>query len=281
MILIIGATGNVGKALVPQLLESGEPVRVLSRDARKLAHLDPRIKRCVGDLDKPETLEPAFEGVARIFLVTFQTQQDIHVVKAAQRADSQRIVKLSTMEASKPHLKVGKWHREREELIETSGLDWTFLRPGMFMTNSIEWWAETIKTRGAVYFPGGRGRVAPIDPRDVAAVAATALTQPGHSRRVYELTGPELLTIEDMAQIIGRVLGKTIKYVNVPLFLARVQMLLSGMDRELVGALMEVADELRSDRGAQQTDVVEQVTGRKARAFEAWCRQHAKAFQLE
>jgi uncharacterized protein YbjT (DUF2867 family) len=279
MILIIGATGNVGKALVPQLLESGEPVRVLSRDARKLAHLDPRIERYVGDLDKPETLEAAFDGVEQIFLVTFQTQQDMHVIEAAQRADSQGIVKLSTMEASKPHLKVGKWHREREELIEASGLDWTFLRPGMFMTNSIEWWAETIKKRGAVYFPGGKGRVAPIDPRDVAAVAGTALTQPGHSGKVYELTGPELLTIEDMARIIGRVLGKPIKYVDVPLFLARVQMLLSGMDWELVGALMEVANELRSDRGAQQTDVVEQVTGRKARTFEVWCRQHAKAFQ--
>jgi uncharacterized protein YbjT (DUF2867 family) len=112
----------------------------------------------------------------------------------------------------------------------------------------------------------------------VAAVAANALTQPGHSSKIYHLTGPELLTIGDMAQTIGRILGKNINYVNVPLFAARVQMLLSGMDRELVGALMEVASELRSDRGAQLTDTVEQISGRKACTFEAWCAEHIKAF---
>lgn len=278
MILIIGATGKVGKELVQQLLERGRSIRVLSRDSRKLAHLDPRIERFVGDLDKPETLKPALEGVERMFLITFETQQDIHVIEAAKRAGVQQIVKLSTLEASKPHLRVGKWHREREEWIEASGLGWTFLRPGMFMTNTIEWWAETIKKQGAVYFPGAKGRVAPIDPRDVAAVAAIALTQPGHSGKIYELTGPELLTIGEMAQVIGCTLGKAIKYVDVPLFAAKVQMLLSGMDRELVGALMEVASELRSDRGAQLTDTVEQVTGRRARPFEAWCAEHIKAF---
>ena len=149
------------------------------------------------------------------------------------------------------------------------------------MTNAIEWWSETIKKQGAMYFPGGKGRVAPVDPRDVAAVTAVALTQSGHSNKIYELTGPELLTIGDMAQIIGRVLDKPIKYVNVPLFAARVQMLLSGMDRELVGALMQVADELRNDRGAQVTDTVIRVTGQQPRTFEAWCRENIKAFQRD
>jgi uncharacterized protein YbjT (DUF2867 family) len=281
MILITGATGKVGKELVSQLLKREKPIRVLSRDSRKFAHLDPRIERFVGDLDKPKTLGPAFEGVERVFLITFQTQQDIHVIEAAKRADIRQVVKLSTLEASKPHLKVGKWHREREDLIEASGLGWTFLRPGMFMTNTIEWWGETIKKRRAVYFPGGKGRVAPIDPRDVAAVATTVMTQPGHSSRIYELTGPELLTIDDMAQTIGRVLGENIVYVNVPLIAAKVQMMLSGLDRELVGALMEVANELHHDRGAQLTDTVEHITGRQARTFEAWCRENIKEFQDE
>lgn len=279
MILIIGATGNVGKALTLQLCERGEPVRVFTRDAHKVEHLDPRIERFVGDLDKPETLQPAFEGVKRIFSITFQLQQAINVIEAAKRAGIQQIVKLSSLEAGKPHLKVGRWHREKEEIIEASGLDWTFLRPGMFMTNTIEWWAETIKKQGAVYFPGGKGRVAPVDPGDVAGVAAVVLTQSGHSNKIYELTGPELLTIGDMAQIISSVLDKPIRYVNVPLFAARVQMFLSGMDGELVGALMEVANELRSDRGAQITDTVELISGRRARTFEVWCRENSRVFQ--
>lgn len=279
MILIIGATGMVGKELTLNLIERGEPLRVFTRDARKVAHLDPRIERFEGDLDKIETLEPAVNGAKRIFLITFQKQQDMNVIESAKRAGIQQILKLSTLEASKPHLRVGRWHREREEMIESSGIGWTFLRPGMFMTNTIEWWAETIKKQGAVYFPGGKGRFAPVDPRDVAAVAAVALTEPGHLGKYYELTGPELLTIGDMADIISRVLAKPVKYVNVPLIAARLQMLLSGMDRELVRALVEVASELRSDRGAQITDTVEQISRYPAHTFEMWCQENIKAFQ--
>lgn len=279
MILIIGATGMVGKELTLNLIERGEPLRVFTRDARKVGHLDPRIERFEGDLDKIETLEPAVNGAKRIFLITFQKQQDMNVIESAKQAGIQQILKLSTLEASKPHLRVGRWHREREEMIESSGIGWTFLRPGMFMTNTIEWWAETIKKQGAVYFPGGKGRFAPVDPRDVAAVAAVALTEPGHLGKYYELTGPELLTIGDMADIISQVLAKPVKYVNVPLIAARLQMLLSGMDRELVRALVEVASELRSDRGAQITDTVEQISRHPAHTFEMWCRENIKAFQ--
>jgi uncharacterized protein YbjT (DUF2867 family) len=170
MILITGATGHIGSELVPLLLDSDEPLRVLVRDARRVAQLDPRIQRVVGDLTDPASLAAAFQDVDRIFLATFETQQDIYVLEAAKWAVVQQIVKLSTLEASHPIIQVGKWHAEREELIRASGLDWTFLRPGMFMTNTIEWWSESIKSQGAVYFPGGRGKVAPVDPRDVAAV---------------------------------------------------------------------------------------------------------------
>jgi (4-alkanoyl-5-oxo-2,5-dihydrofuran-3-yl)methyl phosphate reductase len=279
MILVTGATGNIGKELVPQILASDKPLRVLVRDPQRAAHLDPRAERFVGDLNKPESLVPALENVERVFLLTFETQQDKNIIAAAKFMGVQQIVKLSTLEANQPHLKVGRWHREREELIESSGLEWTFLRPGMFMSNTIEWWSETIKKQAAVYFPGGKGRAAPVDPRDVAAVAACTLTEPAHTEKIYELTGPELLSIGDMAQVMGRVLGKRIKYINVPLIAAKVQMRLSGIDRELVGALLELAIELRKDRAAQRTETVEGITGRPSRSFEAWCREHIQAFQ--
>ncbi len=279
MILVIGATGNIGKELVPQLLGSGMPLRVFVRDPRKVAHLDPGVERLLGDLDRPETIDSAMKGMERVFLLTFDTKQDRNVISSAKRAGVRHLVKLSTLEASQAHLQVGRWHREREELIEASGLEWTFLRPGMFMSNTIKWWAETVKKQAAVYFPGGKGRTAPVDPRDVARVAACALTGAGHSGKIYELTGQELLNIGEMAEIIGRVLGKRVKYVNVPLLAAKLQMRLSGMDAELVNALMELAKELRSDRAAQLTSTVEQVTGKRARSFEAWCRENIWAFQ--
>jgi (4-alkanoyl-5-oxo-2,5-dihydrofuran-3-yl)methyl phosphate reductase len=279
MILVIGATGKVGKELVPMLLERGMPVRVLLRDPRKAAHLDQRAERFVGDLDRPETLNAPTQGVSSVFLLTFETQQDQNLIAAAVRSGVQHIVKLSTLEASQPHLRIGRWHRERERLIDESGIGWTFLRPGMFMSNTIEWWAETVKKQAAVYFPGGKGRVAPVDPLDIARVAACVLSRPGHLGRVYELTGPELLSIGDMAQTIGRVIDKPVRYVNVPLLAAKVQMRLSGMNRELVGALIELAEELRNDRAAQLTHTVGQITGMPARSFEAWCREHKGAFQ--
>lgn len=280
MILITGSTGHIGKELIPILLETGQAIRIFVRDEKKVAHLDPCIERSIGDLNDPESILSAMQGVEGVFLVTFETQQDINVINAAKRAKLQHIVKLSTLEATEHKIKVGKWHYEREELIRASGLDWTFLRPGMFMSNSIDWWAESIKGQNSVFFPGGKkGKVAPVDPRDVAKIAAVALTQPGHSGQAYELTGSELFTIGEMAQVISKVLGKPIQYVDIPPIAAKLFMLKSGMDKELVNSLMEMLASLRKNEGAIVTNTVQQVTGNVPRTFEAWCREHVEAFQ--
>jgi uncharacterized protein YbjT (DUF2867 family) len=280
MILITGATGNIGKELIPLLLESGQSIRILVRDERKVAHLDPWVERAVGDLDKPETLVPAVKDIESIFLVTYETQQDVNVIEAAKCAGVQHIVKLSTLEATEHKIKVGKWHYEREELIRASGLAWTFLRPGMFMSNSIEWWSDSIKGQNSVFFPSGRkGKVAPVDPRDVANVAALALTQLGHSGQAYELTGAELFTIGEMVGVISRVLEKPIQYVDIPPIAAKLFMLKTGMDKTLVSALMEMLASLRRNEGAIVTDTVQRVTGHPPRTFELWCREHIESFR--
>ena len=280
MILITGATGHIGNELIPFLLESGQSIRVLVRDDKKVAHLDPCFERVVGDWNKLETLASAMVGVARVFLVTFETQQDISVIEAAKRAGVQHIVKLSTLEATEHKINVGRWHYEREELIRASGLDWTFIRPGMFMSNSIDWWSDSIKNQGSVFFPGGqKGKVAPVDPRDVAKVSALASTQPGHNGQAYELTGSQLFTIGGMVQVISGVLGKPIQYVDIPPIAAKLFMLKSGMDKTLVNALMEMLGSLRRNEGAIVTDIVQQLTGYPPRTFEAWCREHIEAFR--
>jgi uncharacterized protein YbjT (DUF2867 family) len=280
MILVTGATGHIGKELIPLLLESGQSMRIVVRDEKKVAHLDPRIESMTGDLNKPESLLSAMHRVEKVFLVTFEAQQDINVIETAKRAGAQHIVKLSTLEATEHKIKVGKWHYEREELIRASGLDWTFLRPGMFMSNSIEWWSDSIKGQGSVFFPGGRtGKIAPIDPCDVAAVAALALTQPGHSKQAYELTGSELFTIGEMVRIISQALEKPIRYVDIPPIAARLFMFKSGMDKALVNAPMEMLASLRKNEGALVTDTVQRVTGNAPRTFAEWCCDHIQAFQ--
>ncbi len=278
MILVTGATGHIGRELVTQLVAVGQPVRVFVRDPRKVAHLNPCVERAQGDLTQPDTLAAAMRGVESLFLVTFEIQQDRNALEVAQRAGVQRVVKLSTLEATDHVLQIGKWSYECEELLRASGLPATMLRPGMFMSNTVEWWGETIKSQSAVYFPGGKGRVAPIDPADVAAVAAAALTQPGHAGQAYELTGPELLTMGEMVALISQAIGKPLKYTDIPVLAAKLWLKQSGLNKELVNAIGELMSAIRKNKGAQMTDTVAQITGRPAKTFRAWSCEHKEAF---
>ncbi|MCI0397286.1 MAG: SDR family oxidoreductase [Chloroflexi bacterium] len=278
MILVSGATGNVGQHLVGQLLDKGAEVRALVRDEQKVAHLGNSVERAVGDLDRPETLAAAMQGIDQLYFVTPDTQQVINLLEAAKRAGVSHVVKQSTIEADRS-VGPGKWHREQEELIEASGLAWTFLRPTMLMVNTIEWWSATIKSQSAVYFPGGKGKVPPVDPRDVADVAGKVLTFPGYEGQIYELTGPEALTIGEMVHILETVLGRRIRYVNVPAFLAAIWLRRFGLPRFLVKGLMETLGALRRNEYAYVTDAVERVGRHRPRSFEAWCRDHIAAFQ--
>jgi uncharacterized protein YbjT (DUF2867 family) len=149
----------------------------------------------------------------------------------------------------------------------------------MLMVNTIEWWSATIKSQSAVYFPGGNGKVPPVDPRDVADVACRVLTSPGHEEQIYELTGPGALTIGEMVHILETVLGKRIRYVNVPAFLAAIWMRRFGLPGYVVNGLIETLGALRRNEYAYVTDAVERVAGHKPRTFEAWCQDHIVAFQ--
>jgi len=159
------------------------------------------------------------------------------------------------------------------------GFEWTFLRPTMMMVNTIEWWGETIKSQNAVYFPGGKGKVSPVDPRDVASVARTVLTEPGHEGQIYELTGPEAFTISEMVQILAKALDKPIRYTDVPVFAAAMGMLRFSLPFYVVMGLMQTLSALRRSEYAYVTDVVEQVGKCEPRTFNEWCHENIAAFQ--
>lgn len=277
-ILVTGATGNVGKELVEQLLNREARVRVLVRDKQKVAYLGNRVEIAVGDLDKPETLADAMRSIEKLFFISYHTEQVANLVEAAKKAGVRHIVKLSSTEAEKS-IGLGKWHREHEEFIKDSGMTWTIIRPSMFMTQTIKWWAATIKSRSAVYFPGGKGKVRAIDPRDVAAVACTVLTQPGHEGSTYSVTGPESLTIAEMVEIIGKVLGKRIRYISIPPALGGLWLRRNGLSKELVKALVQTFVALRKNEYATVTEDVERIIGHKPRDYAAWCRENVAAFQ--
>lgn len=281
MILVTGASGNVGGDLVPLLLSRGAKVRVLVRDERKVAHLAGTVERVTGDLGKPETLTRAFADVESFFLMT--TDHDggttfvTNAAAAAKAAGVRHVVYLSSLSAVRPTTLIGKWHRAREQVLEaTPGLAWTFLRPGAFMSNTLQW-AGSIKAQGAVYLPNADRPVYPIDSLDMAAVAAVALTQDGHEGKAYPLTGDERLTARDQVNVLARVLGKPIRVVEVTPEKAKEGMARSGMPPLLVEAVDEL---IRSDWDEEEgaAAMVRELTGRAPSTFEAWVKRHLAAF---
>jgi uncharacterized protein YbjT (DUF2867 family) len=278
-ILVIGATGNVGTFLTEQLLEMDLPFRILVRDPKKVEHLDLKVERAVGDLDEPDTLEEAVSGIDSIFLLTSNTQQDKNVIDKASKAGCRKIVKLSTQEAGWTPIKGhGHWHREREILIEESGLAWTFLRPTMMMNVSF-YWKYSILNKNAVIFPGGSAKISIIDPADVAAVAIAALTRREHDGRGYELTGSEPLSMEEMTNILSKVLGKPLKYIEQSDKDFIEDMLGFNIPKYAAEGFVETFKYVRAGDFAHCTDYVRLTTGNKPKTFESWCKENAAAFR--
>jgi uncharacterized protein YbjT (DUF2867 family) len=280
MVLVTGATGTVGGAVVRQLLAKGEMVRVFVRTPQQLGDVANRVSVVKGDLMLPRTIEPAMLDIDRVFLLTFSAEQDKNVTAAARAHGARHIVKLSTQEAGwVPVEGHGHWHREGEEFIENSGLAWTFLRPTLFMSTTVEWWAASIKEGNRVRYAGGPGRVAPIDPDDVAAVAVAALTSDAHFNHGYELTGFELLTFGEMVDVLGRVLRKPLEYVDITEEAQCEQYRKGGLPEPVAIGLADTHRLIRAGRFAYSTDSVERVLGRKPIPFETWCRAHAEMFR--
>ncbi|MFF0476607.1 NAD(P)H-binding protein [Streptomyces sp. NPDC004284] len=285
MILITGATGNIGHELVRELDTKGVEVRTLIRDPARATALPARADRVVGDLDEPATLAPAFAGVDKLFLLTPGIGTD-HAVAAAKAAGVSHIVHLSSANVlGDPMPAMGRWHHEREEIVRACGIPATILRPGGFMTNALEW-APTIREEGYVLDPVGPGRYAPIDPVDIAAVAALVLTQSTqstqstHQNKEYVLTGDEALTVTEQAQIIAATIGRTIEVREA---LTPAQAIRSrfpdGVPQALADAIIEGFTLMRADIVGFRTDTVENLLGRKPQTFAHWCARNADAFR--
>ena len=279
MILVVGATGTVGTELVAQLTQAGDRVRALTRDPQKAARFGDNVEVVIGDLDYQESLIPAMQGVDRFFLITASTQQDTNALAAAKQTGARHVVKISTQEAGwNPVEGHGHWHKEREELICSSGLTWTFLRPSMYMNFALSW-APSIQLENAITSAGGGGKLGAVDPWDVAAVAKAALTAPGHENIAYELTGPELLSFGDMAEVFEKVMGRPIRHAEISEMEQGEVFARMGLPKYTVDGLVETFSLIRAGRFAYLTDDVEKVTGRKPRSFERWIREHIAAFK--
>lgn len=222
MILITGATGSNGTELVKLLASRGIPVRAMVRSkngATKIAGL-PGVELTIGDFDHPATLDQALQGVERAFLLTNSTEraesQQRAFVNAGRRAGLRHVVKLSQFAADeRSPVRFLRYHAAIERMIVQSGMAYTFLRPNLYMQGLLGF-AGSIKSSGKFFAAAADARVSVVDVRDNAAVAAAALTEPGHEGRTYTLTGPEALTHAEMAAAISDAIGRPVTFVDVP-----------------------------------------------------------------
>jgi uncharacterized protein YbjT (DUF2867 family) len=279
MLLVTGPNGVIGSAVVAELLACGAEFKVLVRDPAKVAHLPADVVRVVGDLGNPEALQQAFHGVTRAFLLSpvIDAAQFARTLAAAKDAGVEHVVKLSTLEAGHGADGIARWHRGEELQIEASGLAWTFVRPGNFSSNALHW-AHTIRRESKVYAPTGDGKSAPIDPVDIAAVIAHALTEPKQAEQIYLLTGPQLFSVAEQTEILARVLGKPLSFVAVDPDVAGAELRQYGAQAAMVEALIELWKLIAVDEQPVLTNTVTQLLGRPARSFETWARAHRHAF---
>jgi uncharacterized protein YbjT (DUF2867 family) len=282
MILVTGATGNIGRELVRELDEKNAEFRILVRDPARAAGLPERGEHVVGDLSAPATLVPAFDRADKLFLLTpgIGTAHTAHAVAAAKAARVQHIVHLSSFNVlGDPMPAMGRWHHQREQIIRDSGIPATFLRPGGFMSNAFDW-APTIRAGGYVIDPIGPGRYASIDPADIAAVAALCLTEDGHEGQYYVPTGDELMTGAEHVQILAAATGLDIEIREAATPAEAVQARFPhGAPPALAEAITEGFALMRADTAGFRTDTVERLLGRRPGTFADWCARNADAFQ--
>ena len=284
MILITGATGTTGREVVGELRKAGAGrVRALVRDPARAAFIrEAGFETAEGDFGRPETLDAALEGVERALLLTPPSPQTVEqqraFVEAARRAGVRHVVKFSAFgaDAGAPE-GFGKWHGQSEELLKSSGLAWTMLRPNFFMQNLLGQ-AGQIAATGKIFQPLGDARASFIDVRDIAAVAARTLTEEGHEGKTYTLTGPEALSYAEVAAQLSAAAGRDIAYVPITPEQFREGALAAGLPEWLVSALESLNEIFASGRAAEVTDDVSRVARREPTAFQQFARDHTAAF---
>lgn len=286
MIAVTGATGTVGRRVVARLVAAGHDCRAVVRDAATARSvLGPRAQIVTGDLARPGTLDVAFAGVRRLFLLApdipgaEKLEIEANAIDAAKRAGVRHIVYLSAaLRDREPQFAIARYHRTTERKIEQSGLAWTHVRPIAFMSNVLLS-LDTIKTDGAIYLPTANGKVSCVDPDDIAAVATAALTGDRHEGKAYTLTGPQALSYAEQAQQLSAVLGSHITHVDVPAATAREAMLTAGASPALVEDLLEYYALVKAGERALISPDFERVVGHQPRTFATYVRQNAAAFQ--
>ncbi|GAB3976997.1 NAD(P)H-binding protein [Actinoallomurus acanthiterrae] len=268
-ILITGARGNVGRHVIEALLAANVPVRAASRDPAS-THLPERVETIAADLTKPETLPAALKGIRKVFLYA-EPQGVDGFVNAAKDAGVEQIVLLSSSSVVSPNAAsnpIAQRHLAVEHPIADSGIPSTFIRPGAFATNTLQW-SAAIRAHRAVHIPYPGAHTAPIHERDIAAVAVCTLTDARHQGASYVLTGPESLSQQRQVDLIGKAIGEPIRCEELSPKQAH---------EKIPDALLRYLAATDA-RPVPVNTTVQEITGQPARTFAQWALDHTTDFR--
>ena len=279
-ILVTGAGGNVGREVIKELSDRGRPFVAAVRnetDGRREWGRPTATVRF--DFADPATYAAAFDGIGQLFLVRPPAISDVQrylfpVIDFARSAGVEQIVFLSLLGVNRrvPHYQV-------EKKIEASGIPYTFLRPSYFMQNLNTAYREGIRDQGEIFLPAGRGKMSFIDVRDIGAVAARVLTEPGHLGQRYTLTGSQALDYFQVARILTRVLGREIRYANPTPRQYEARMRQQQMPEALIQVMLGLYFTIRWGFGAKRTRDVQRLLGRPPLTLDQFVEDYSSQWQ--
>lgn len=282
MILVTGASGNVGSAVLQELLRAGAPVRGMYRSNEDAAKAPAGTTPVIADFADRASLDRALNEVDKVFLVCSPIPQlvelESNAVDVCREHGVKHLVQNSALGASLYDKSFPRWHYAVEELVRASGIPATILRPESFMQNIATYFAGTIKSDGAFYAAGGNAPIGFVDLRDVGAVAAKVLTSDGHAGKTYTVTGPEALTYAQVAAKLSALLSRDVKYVALTQEELRQSMQGMGMPPWQVEALADLQAYYTDGPGAKVTGDVREVLGREPNRFDQFLQDYASAF---
>ena len=283
-IFITGATGNVGTQLVKQLAALNMPFRALVRngDNSDLLKSLPQVEIITGDLADEPALIQALKGIEKAFLLTNSSEQaeqlQLNFVYAAHKAGVKHLVKLSQFAADENSpVRFLCYHARVENKIKELGLNYTFLRPNLYMQGLIAF-KDYIKNDGKFYASVGNAAISAVDIRDIAAVAAKALTENGHENMIYNITGKEAITHYQMADTFTHALGKKIMFIDVTPEQMEDALRAAGFPEWQVGGLIEDYAHYARGEAAVVYNTVSDVTSKAPAGFEQFVNDYRDLF---
>jgi uncharacterized protein YbjT (DUF2867 family) len=282
MILVTGASGNVGSQVLDQVVKAGKPVKALYRSEKDAANQPPGVQAVIADFADRPSMDRALQGVDQVFLVCGPVPQLVELeskaIEACKAAGVKHLVLNSAMGAGTFNASFPQWHAQVEKVAAASGLPHSIIRPNSFMQNITNYYAPTIRAQGAFYSSMGKARISFIDTRDIGAFVAKLFTSPAHQGKTYELNGPEAFTYSQLADQISQVTGAPARYVDIPIAQQRQAMLDQGMPAWQVDALLELQRYYTEGRGGEVDSVFADVVGRQPTRLAQFLKEFASAF---